>query len=195
VSTIKFLLLPAALCLFLTGCILFGANESEGHITKDFYLKRWDERDREIIFNVTRDPLNENVAIQKNAFAVGHSSDFIIAKQHPYKDQEVYSRLFSERNFRWHYELKDPADTIFLIREDSIYTENDKWYHKLDRWTSPDSLKPYKKLTNYFIIDLRNYNEGYKLYKFESEEDFNNKRVSLGVPADLTYSFYDKALE
>jgi hypothetical protein len=58
-----------------------------------------------------------------------------------------------------------------------------------------DSTKIRKHSTNYFIIDIRWYDEGYKLYSFDNEKEFNKKRFILDVPNDLTYQFYDTAFE
>jgi hypothetical protein len=56
-----------------------------------------------------------------------------------------------------------------------------------------DSLKPNRKITNFFIIDARN--DIYKMHSFNKEKDFENEKARLGVPHSLAYKFYAKELE
>ena len=56
-----------------------------------------------------------------------------------------------------------------------------------------DSLKPNRKVINYFIIDNRN--NTYRLYNFSNEKDFNIEKTRLGIPKSLPYQFYDENLE
>ncbi|GAA4049201.1 DUF3997 domain-containing protein [Flavobacterium chungnamense] len=56
-----------------------------------------------------------------------------------------------------------------------------------------DSLKPNRKVTNFFIIDYRNDN--YKMYSFNNERDFTIEKTRLGIPQNLSFQFYDKELE
>lgn len=58
-----------------------------------------------------------------------------------------------------------------------------------------DTLKPDRGKTNYYIIDIRKKDEMYQLYQFNNEEEYNEKRIALGVPRDLTFRFYDTKLE
>lgn len=174
----------------------FGANESGGHITKDFYLVGWDETDWKVIRS--KDGYNafpKNPLIDHSVFAVGNNNDFIIIKQHPHLDKALAARLGIGVNSNWNGEIKNLADTIFLKNGDKIYRVNDKYYHTNTDWTDPDSLKPYKRITNYYIIDLRYSDEGYKLYKFNNENEFNATRQALEVPADLTFTFLDRKNE
>jgi len=176
----------------LTNC---GINDSYQKIEKDFYLTCWDEHCKIVLSKADNPSFFGPSVIDQSIFAVGHNSDFIIVKQHPNKSIEIHDRLTNDRNFRWHYKIKDPKDTIFLNPQDSVYYEEGNWFHVKNDWTDPDSLKPYKRITNYYIIDIRWYDEGYKLYSFDNEKDFNKKRFILSVPDDLPYEFYDKTLE
>jgi hypothetical protein len=58
-----------------------------------------------------------------------------------------------------------------------------------------DTLKPDKAITNYYIIDIGKGNEAYQLYQFNDEQAYNDKRIALGVPKDLTFTFNDEKLE
>jgi len=42
-----------------------------------------------------------------------------------------------------------------------------------------DNLKPDEKMVNYLIIDTRN--DDYKLYRFNSEKEFNDKKIEFGI--------------
>jgi len=182
--------------LLLTNC---GINDSYNKITKDFYFTCWDEHCKIVLSKDDNPSFFSGVIIEQSVFALGHNSDFIIAKQHPHKDKEIHDsltkRIFSTKSYNWYYSLKNIRDTVFLTVGDSVFFEDGKWFHTKYNWTDPDSLKPYKKITNYYLIDIRRYDEGYKLYSYDNEKEFNKKRFILGVPDDLTFEFYDKTLE
>ena len=141
-----------------------------------------------------------NIVVESSVFAVGFNEQFIIAKQHPNTANEILERLneydFDEKA----YYLNDLSDTIWLQKKDNIYKNNGKFYHKdyLNRNQLPDSLKPYKKITNYYIIDLRNYEKGnsnsYKVHKM-TEKGFLIMRKYLDVPEDLTFTIINPELE
>jgi hypothetical protein len=57
------------------------------------------------------------------------------------------------------------------------------------------ALKPDKGIINYFVIDIRKGNGAYQLFQFNNEESYNNKRLALGVPEDLSFTFNDEKLE
>ena len=58
-----------------------------------------------------------------------------------------------------------------------------------------DTPKPAKGITNYYIIDIRKGDDAYQVYQLNNEEAYNDKRISLGVPKDLTFTFTDEKLE
>lgn len=58
-----------------------------------------------------------------------------------------------------------------------------------------DTLKPDKEITNYYIIDIRKGEDAYQVYQFNNEGAYNDKRITLGVPKDLTFTFNDEKLE
>lgn len=185
--------------IYCTSCY-FGANDWYGHISKDFYKSCWDEHCKIMHSKGDTPSFFDGIIVDKTVFAIGNNDQFIIAKQHPHKDKEISDRLFKKSfstvTYKWYYELTTPADTVFLTPEDSIFSFEGKWYHTKDKWTDPDSLKPYKRKTLYHIIDIRWYpNHGYKVYTFDNEKDFNTKRFILGVPKDLPYEFYGKDWE
>lgn len=194
---VKKIILPALAAfaaLALSGCY-FGANDWGGPIEKEFHFTCWDEHCK-IAFSTDDAPdFFKTAAIEQSVVAMGHNSDFIIAKQHPHLDGLIYSRLFQQKHSlsgNMYYELKHPKDSIYLLQDDSIFFELGTWFHTKHSWTDPDSLRPYKKITLYHIIDLRSYDEGYRHYVFNNETDYNNKRLILAVPEELGYSYDDE---
>jgi len=67
------------------------------------------------------------------------------------------------------------------------------WCHNKNIFESdlPDTLKPYKETTNYYIIDIRNYSrsdyKSYALFTFDNEKGFNNKRIELNINDTLKF--------
>ncbi|WP_272149477.1 hypothetical protein [Tenacibaculum aiptasiae] len=51
-----------------------------------------------------------------------------------------------------------------------------------------------KEITNYYIIELLK-DKKYRINKFDSKTQYLEAKTKLGVPSDLTYSFYKEALE
>jgi hypothetical protein len=161
---------------------------NQNNFTRDFYLICLNSINLQITHGIGN---TEVGVIGPTVFALGWNDDFIIVKQHPDLHSKVHSRLFSSVNNRGHYEIKDMSDTIFLLKDDSIYNEYGLWYHVKNDWTSPDSLKPYKGITYYHIIDIRKkmYVEGqYGIYTFDNARNFNLKRFVLSVPKDLDFT-------
>jgi hypothetical protein len=200
-STSEKITLPILAVLVITGLsgCYFGANDWGARIEKDFHLTCWDEHCKIAVSKEDDPDFFKEALVEQSVFAMGHNSDFIIAKQHPHKDTEIAGRLFHKSNSalsgKTYYELKNANDTIYLIANDSVFCRQGTWFHTKDSWTDPDSLRPYKKITLYHIIDLRWYEDGYRIYTFDNEKDFNNKRFILSVPRDLGYSYYAKTLE
>lgn len=78
------------LLISFTSCY-FGANESGGKITSNFYLIGWDEKDWQIVHSLDSEIYKpEKIIIGHDVFAVGHNKDFIIAKQHPCEGLEPH---------------------------------------------------------------------------------------------------------
>lgn len=77
--------------------------------------------------------------------------------------------------------------------DDFIIAKQHPCENKEKHFMDYDSLKPIKKITNYIIIDTRN--NGYKLYRFNNEKDFNIERTRFGITKSLEYQFYNKELE
>ena len=185
--------------LLLTGCY-FGDNPSrEKKLTKDFWLAWWDNKVNQEITLSNKDAFNGTGVIDKTVYAVGYDDNFIIAKQHPDKQDEIKKSLFGKRNYKEHFEISNLADTIYLNKGDTIYHENNKWYHTNNDWTVPDSLKPYKRITYFHIIDIRNYVkdkwDSYQIYSFDNEKEFISKRLELGVSKNLTFTIIDTTLK
>lgn len=184
----------------LSSCFWGDEETSNKKITKDFWLNWWaDSTDQHLVHSTDIDGSSGSVVIDKTVFALGFNDNFIIAKQHPDKESEVSSRLFNIDTIENAYLLSNPADTIWLSKDDSIYTKNGKWFHSSNGWNPPDSLKPYKAITYYHIIDIRKYSSAqwnsYKVYTFDNKNDFINKRHELGVPERLSFTIKSPSLE
>ena len=187
--------------LILTSCY-FGDNPMEqNRITGCFWLDWFDNPiDQKIVYSPTEDLNGGSIVVEKTVFAIGSNDNFIIAKQHPDKAQEVEERLYDghARNAREDFEIKNLSDTIFLSKYDSLYQENGRWYHTGRDFTSlPDSLKLYRRITYFHIIETKKYDgtKPYILHTFDNESDFNKKRIELNIPNDLTFTNIRKEFE
>ena len=144
-----------------------------------------------------------SMVVKQTVFAVGYNDNFIIAKQHPDKEEEISERLFRDQNKKGDFEIKNLADTVYLSKDDRIYQDSGKWFHISNGWSPPDSLKPYKRQIFYHIIDIRNYKrqkrydgaQTYTVYSFDNKEDFDNKRKELDVPDNLSFTIVDQNLQ
>jgi len=162
-------------------------------VTKDYYLNWVYDNSDQILIRSSDKGKSGSIEISETVFAVGFNDNYIIAKQHPNLEEQISKRLFGNHEKGGDYLLTNPADTIYLSKEDGIYEKNGKWYHITNGWNPPDSLKPYKKITFYHIIDIRTKNG--KKYKFDNESDFWNKRKELGISENLNFTIIDKELE
>lgn len=199
-TTMKKLILIGLSALLLTGCFYGNEANSNHKLTKDFWLNWWgDSTDQNILLSEDSDGHSGIGVIEQTVFAVGYNDNFIIAKQHPDKEEEVSKRLFGDQNSKGDIEITNLADTVFLSKADRIYQDNGKWYHVSNLWNPPDSLKPYKKITYFHIVDIRNYKrknwDSYKVYTFDKEAEFINKRHQLGVPDELKFTINSPTLE
>lgn len=191
IRPIKRTITCVAISLIVASCFFGDDPHNENLIVKDFWLSNYhDDTNTEIL--LSDDGISGEIVIPHSVYAIGYDNNFIIAKQHPDKEEEIRKRLFqSGRNERGGYELEDAGDTIYLASDDSIYKENGKWYHISNGWNPPDSLKPYRKVTNYHIIDLRNYKNGvlnsYQTYVTQDEKNFRKKCDSLSVPQTIMF--------
>jgi hypothetical protein len=169
-------------------------------LSKDFWLAWWEKKNTQKITVGIKDAFDGYIVIDNVVFAVGSDDNFIIAKLHPDMQEEISKSLFGKHNSKGHFEIKNPSDTVYLNKADTIYQEENNWYHTSKDWAKPDSLKPYKKMTYYHIIDIRKYTkdnlfDSYKIYSFDNEKDFTNKRLELGVPEKLTFTIVDQELK
>ena len=190
------------LCSFILTSCYFGDNPSDTKLlTGNFYLTWFEsEIDQNIIYSTVKNQTLVIPVVEMTVFAVGHNDNFIIAKQHPDKSVELEERLYDvhTRNSKEDYEVKNLDDTIYLIKGDKLYTENEKWFHTGRDFTSlPDSLKPYKSITYFYIIDIKkhNHNMPYSVYTLKNEKAFNEKRIELGVPENLEFTIVNKEME
>lgn len=195
----KLLFLGLSLSL-LTGCFFGDEPTSYTKLTKDFWLYWWgDSTDQNIVLNTSKNPNGGLGVVGHTVFAVGYNDNFIIAKQHPDKQEEIQARIFNRDTSEGAFLLTNPADTVWLSSEDSIYKKNGKWYHISNGWNPPSNLKPYKGTTYYYIVDISKYQSGnsdsYKVFKFDNEKNFIKKRHELKIPENLTFTILSPALE
>lgn len=195
----SFLSFTVFVAFLMSGCYLFGddAHEEVG-LTKGFYMNWFiDPAYRHIV--LSRDnPTSGIVVVRDAVVAAGYNDEFIIAMQHPNLSDTIEKRLFIRDSVTGDYQLLDPADSVYLWEGDSLYERDGRWYHISNGSAIPDSLRPHKGITNYFVVDLRGYEEGdrdgYLVHQASNETDFLLLRSRLKVPEDLVFSFVDTTL-
>ena len=71
-------------------------NPSESELIIGNYFVEWNDlvANRAIVKKAEKDSLNSSGVISDYVFAVGHNSDFIIAKQHPYLNDLNVTKYF-----------------------------------------------------------------------------------------------------
>jgi hypothetical protein len=184
----KILYLFGLIGILFTGCI--GADETNTkQLVKGYNIGWWGEPRNQTLFQGTGGKQYGGVAIiPETVFAVGYNDDFIIAKQHPNNDDTISWNNINEHET---WELDSiPSDT--LSNQHSYVKINGKWHGISNGRNRHDELYPDKKVTNYYIIDIRTKEN---IYKFISEDAYNLKRKELGIPNDLIFSIVDKELE
>ena len=177
----------------------FGDNPSgTKRVKKDFCTTWFENRSDLKLIKCDNDKISGNgtLIIEETVFAIGSNENFIIAKQHPNKKKEIVNRLTQRKYIdeaEYFYLLPDLRDTIWLQKKDSIFKIDSVWCHKdyIFEHLLPDTLKPYKAITNYYIIDIQNYSRSdynsYTLFKFDNENDFNKKRIELNINDTLKF--------
>ena len=95
-------------------------------ITEDYYLNWSFEKTDQSLLKSSDEGKTGSIVIPETVFAIGFDKNFIIAKQHPNKQEEISKRLFGNNDNDGYY-LEDPKDTIYLAKDDSIYKKNGKW--------------------------------------------------------------------
>lgn len=190
---LKFPIIAVLFLLLFTACVSDEPVQTR-NITLDFNLGWWSEPRAQALFqNPDTTRYGGANIIPETVFAIGHSDDFIIAKQHPNKWMEIHTRLFNYDREQGDYLLDTPSDTIWLSENDSFYELSGQWYHISNGWDPPDSLFPYKKVTYYYIIDIRGYDlkrwrSEDHVYLLETEAEFLAKRKELTVPDGLAFT-------
>ena len=162
-------------------------------VTKDYYLQWVYENVDQKLLKSSDKGKSGWIEIAETVFAVGFNEKFIIAKQHPNLEKEISERLFGNYGKNGDYLLENPADTIYLAKDDRIYQQDGKWYHMSNGWNPPDTLKPYKKITLYHIIDMTKKNKN--KWVFNNEADFLKECEKLGISKRLDFTIIDKELE
>lgn len=133
--------------------------------------------------------------INPSIHEIGWSDNFIIAKSNPYLRENIdFQILSSYLDSNYITVVKDSLLNIYKKLDNNIDVSNyhsDKIYKKDNQnWyltfanISADSLAPFKSLTFWHIVDVKNNRKHYKLY---SEKDFLNKRKELMVNDTLSF--------
>ena len=191
-------LLSIAAVLSLSGCYLFGDDARlERPLTKGFVLSWYIDPREQILLLKTS--LNGGIVIvEETVVAAGWNDDFILAMQHPNLADTISARLFHRDSITGDFELIDAADSVYLWSGDSIYERDGRWYHISNGSAIPDSLRPYRGITNYFVIDIRNFIEGerdgYEVHRVVGDSAFLSLRSTLGVPEDIRFVLVDSTL-
>ncbi len=179
-------ILPFSILLFASSCFLHDEECETIHLTKDYNLCWWgDKKSMGVFQNSEPDKYGGAPVVEETVIALNFNDQFIIVKQHPNKEREVSDRLFNYKDsLTQDFILIDPADSIYLD-DDSIYQKNGKYYHISNGWNPPDSLYPYTKITNYYIIDIRGAD--YQSYLYTNIDSFEVKRKALGIDSMLIF--------
>lgn len=162
-------------------------------ITKDYYLVWVYDKSNQKVLKSSNEGKSGIVKIPETVFAIGFNENYIIAKRHPNLEDKISQSLFNIDNDQGDYLITNPADTVYLSKDDEIYQKNGKWYHISNGWNPPDSLKPYKEITFYHIIDIKS--EIGASHVFLNESDYLKKRKELGIPKDLNFTVIDEELQ
>ena len=166
------------------------------HLVKDFNLCWYSEPRSQSLYQNEKNKFGGSVIISETVFAVGFDENFIIAKQHPNNDDTI-----SWNNIHKHETWKldsIPSDTLGDQRE---YVKiNGEWHGISNGRNRHHNLFPDKKITYYYIIDIRDYDQRdwsskEKVYKLDTETEFNAKRKELSVPDNLTFTIINEDLE
>jgi|GEM_PF-1584561 len=187
------------LSIGLTGRCLFGEDANlERRLIKGFALSWYIDPREQVLHLKTSSNGGGTGIVDATVFAAGWNDDFIIAMHHPDLADPIEARLFHRDTVSGDYKLLDPTDSVYLWGGDSLYQRDDSWYHVSNGSTIPDSLHPYRGITNYFVIDLREFREGerdgYEVHQAVGDEAFHSLRSTLGVPEDLQFTFIDPTL-
>lgn len=129
-------------------------------------------------------------------FGQNESSNEIIKNFHLARwDENTWISFTEDNDSIFEDENIVVGHNVFAIGNDEnfIIGKQHPCENKSKHFTDYDSLKPNKKVINYFIIDARNDN--YRLHNFSNERDFIIEKTRLGIPKSLPYKFYDKNLE
>ena len=180
----------------LTGCF-WDETINTRNLVKDFNLSWWSEPRYQSLFeNKNKKEYGGGLIIPESVFAVGFDNNFIIVKQHPNNDDTI-----SWNNIKEHETWKldhFPSDT--LSDQHSYIKINGEWQGISNGRSTHEDLFPDKKITYYYIVDIRDYDDQKwrsteNVYKFETENAFNQKRNELKVPDNLSFTIVDKDLE
>lgn len=185
-----------SIALLFQAC-LFDNPIHNQHLVKDFNLSWWSEPWQQSLYkNTDHNEYGGVEIIPETVFAIGYNENFIIAKQHPNNDDTISWNNIHEHE-TWQLDSL-PSDTL---GEQSNYVKIEGQWHGISNGRNTrNDLFPDKKITNYYILDIREYpNPKWRakeqLYQLQNEAQFQRKRKELGLASDLDFSIIEKELE
>jgi hypothetical protein len=182
------------LIIVFSACSLDKPKYSE-NVVKDFNLGWWsDTRHTALFLNNDHTEYGGREIVPETVAEIGYNQDFIIVKQHPNMFKEIEDRVLSNET-ETGYEIKNAADTVYLP-EEFVFSENGSLYLKKQGRDELDYLFPYRDVTYYYIIDIRNYRLRFwamdgNVFRFDNEIDFQMKRLQLAIPGEVTFTHVD----
>lgn len=196
IKTASISVILGSVLLLLASC--FGDEQiNTKHLIKDFNLSWWTEPKYQALFqNPNNKEYGGAVIIPETVFAIGYDENFILAMQHPNNDDTISWNNIHEYET---WELDSiPSDT--LGDQHNYVKLNGKWHGISNGRDVHHDLFPDKKVTFYYIVDIRNYERGNwsrktNVYKFDTETTFLQKKKELNIPGNLTFTIINKDLK
>lgn len=183
----------AILTFFVSG--IFGdESHNTRHLIKNFNLGWYSEaRNQKLFESIDHEEYGGGIIIAETVFEVGYDENFIIAKQHPNNDDTI---SWNNTNEHETWEL-DSVPTDTLGDQHRYVKINGKWLGISNGRNMHHDLFPDRKITYYYIVDIRNYELGKwksknNVFKLYSKKEFESKRQELGVPEKLDFTIIDE---
>jgi hypothetical protein len=183
--------------LFIGFMFLYWSNDYEKtevfKVTGNYQLSYFSNKKSMTLYYNYKEEYGGSKVIDETVYQVDWNDEWIIAKQHPNLEEPIQDRLFNYSEKTGDYELTDPNDTIYLLEGDRKYEKDGKWFHTKNKWTQPDSLYPYRKKTNYYIIKVNSTER--IIFNADTEDRLAELRDSLKIPHKLNHHLIFKGLK
>lgn len=195
-SNIIYLSLQGLIALSINSCIFIGDQPAiyDRLILKDIHLVASNDINKLTLYHAYERGGYLGI-INPSIYEIGWSDDFIIAKSNPYLRENIeFQILSSYLDSNYITIVKDSLMNIYKKIDNNIDVsnydsnkihrkDNQNWYLTFEHIRA-DSLAPFKGLTFWHIVAVKNNRKHYKLY---SEKDFLNKRKELMVNDTLSF--------